>query len=177
MTRSLLHEQAWIRDFRERVNEDNIFRRKNIVIPIKTNGMSYGALSRQFVSKYPDVRLPDLKFREAKFYTLNESARTTVTFVGYWNDSNKYTEDHVAICAGRAMEAFSKGILGVSSNWGLSDDPQILSMPLFKGSEKSGRFIAAIESELQERENILCAIGILPCEVEIVVRDAARVPS
>lgn len=165
-----------VASFHDRVVEGDLLDQQHIVVPIKTGARIYGSISKQFARRYPHVEIPDLEFKQAKLLTLDEEKHRTVTFVAYWDEEMRYTTDHVAICAGRAMMRFSLDSPKLATAWGL-EDPWLLSMPLFKGAEKSVDYVAAIEDELAECRKALVCRGLLPCEVEIVVHDEARVPS
>jgi hypothetical protein len=162
--------------FHDRVEEGNLFDRQHLVVPIKTRGRTYGTISQQFVKAFPHIPTPSLEFRHAQFVVIDEGKHLTATFVAYWDDEMRYTPDHAAICAGRAMMRFSLDSLKLVSEWN-EPDPWTLSMPLFKGAEKSVDHIASMEDELQETYQALVTRGIIPCEVEVVVLDADRVPA
>jgi hypothetical protein len=157
------------------VEEGNLLDQQHFVVPIKTGGRAYGRISQQFVRRF-NFQLPELGFREAEFAVLDERNHRTVTFVAYWDEEMSYTVDHVAIAAGRAMRTFTLESIRLSTTWGVPD-PWLLSMPLFKGAEKSVEHVAAMEDELSHVYATLANIGMVPCEVEIVVPDRARVPS
>jgi hypothetical protein len=175
MRKTQRNPRLLVADFHDRVEEGDLLERQHIVVPIKTGGRIYGAISRQFNSKYPSVPIPDLAFRQTHFAPFDEDNHRTVTFVAYWSDEMNYTPDHAAIAAGRAMMRFSLESPKLSTRWG-EPDPWTLSMPLFKGAEKSTDHIIAMEDELMDTYQALITRGLLPCEVEFVVRDRERVP-
>lgn len=162
--------------FHDHVVEGDLLDRQHIVVPIKTGARIYGSISKQFARRYPHVEIPDLEFRQAEFLTLDEEKHRTVTFVAYWDEEMCYTPDHAAITAGRAMMRFSIESLKLVIQWG-EPDPWLLSMPLFKGAEKSVDYIVAIQDELLECRAALMVRGLIPCEVEVVVKDKERVPT
>jgi len=162
--------------FQDRVVEGSLLNKQHMVIPVKEGGKIYGTLSNQFVSMYPTIEIPDVGFREARLCQISKEDKRTVTFVGYWNETSQYTPEHMAIVAGRAMTEFSVECTKLRKEWDMGPAPWLLSMPLFKGAEKSADYVAVIESELTDRYDTLCTAAVIPCDVEIVVRDKARVP-
>ena len=162
--------------FHDRVDEGDLLDQQHFVVPIKTGGRIYGAISQQFARRYSSVEIPNLEFRQAELVVLDAEQHRTVTFVACWDDEMEYTVNHVALCAGRVMvhPTFDSPKLATQCRL---PDPWLLSMPLFKGSEKSVDHIAAIENELADCYKALSCSGAIPCEVEVVVHDKARVPS
>lgn len=171
-----LNTQLLVSRFHDRVEEGNLLDRQHIVVPIKTGGRAYGRISQQFVRRFPNFQLPELGFREVEFAVLDDRNHRTVTFVAYWDEEMFYTPNHVALAAGRSMMHFSKKAPRLATEWGLKE-PWTLSMPLFKGAEKSLEHVAAYQDELDQCVRALSSSGTIPCEVEVVVRDKGRVPS
>ena len=170
------NKRLLVAHFHDRVEVGDILERQHIVVPIKTGARIYGAISKQFARRYPHVEIPDLEFRQAQLAILDNEEHRTVTFVAYWDEEMAYTINHVALCAGRAAIRFSRESPRLAMRW-KEDEPWLLSMPLFKGAERSVDYVAAIENELQDSWNALSCSGMIPCDVEVVVRDRARVPS
>ena len=170
--KGIYNTEPLARAFCRRVQEGDLLSRDHFVIPIKEGGKTYGTLSRQFASRYPEVAIPDLSLREAR--TLSVGDGRTVTFVAYWDESCAYTPNHMSYCAARALRAFSSA---ASKNMGSirGDEPFCLSFPLFKGAEKSAQALAHLQWEICQVESSIELIGHVVCEAEVVVRSISVV--
>lgn len=168
--------QTNVHRFHSRVCEGDILDRQHFVVPIKTKGRSYGAISRAFVKRYPNCALPVLQHLEvSEPLILNKDPLKTVTFVAYWDDTGEYTANNMSICASRSILKLSRWWL---KRHGPGWDEWTISLPLFKGAEGSLRCVAEIEHEIEQASGIVRGNINLQGEpeVEIVVNAKGKVP-
>lgn len=165
-----------VRHFHNRVCEGDILDRQHFVVPIKTKGRSYGAISRAFVKRYPNCDLPVLKHLEvSEPLVLQKEPLKTATFVAYWDDTGAYTANNMSLCA-------SRSILKLANWWleyhGPGWEEWTISLPLFKGAESSVRCLAEIEHEIEQASSIVRGNINLQEEpdVEIVVNNKGKIP-
>ena len=170
------HIESNVNRFHSRVCEGDILDRQHFVVPIKTKGRSYGAISRAFVKRYPNCDLPVLKHLEvSEPFILEKEPLKTVTFIAYWDDTGAYTANNMSVCA-------SRSILKLANWWleyhGPGWEEWTISLPLFKGAENSVRNIAQIEHEIEQAHSIV-RNNILRQEapdIEVVVNTEGKVP-
>ena len=170
------HIERNVRHFHTRVYEGDILDRQHFVVPIKTRGRSYGAISRAFVKRYPNCALPVLQHLEvSEPFILAKEPLKTVTFVAYWDDTGAYTANNMSVCASRSILKLSKWWLEYHGpGW----EEWTISLPLFKGAEGSVRCLAEIEHEIEQASGIVRGNIFLQeePEVEIVVNTKGKVP-
>jgi len=168
--------QYYINSYRDRIQVGDILDMQHIVVPIKTGGRIYGAISQQFMKRYPGFKIPVLDLCQAEMVVIDKEKQTTATFIAYWSDESEYTQNHMALAATRSLSVASRTAQKLQEDWDGEIEQWQLAMPMFRGAEESAANIAAIEAELQECYDVLCNCGIPPCEVDIVVRNAEFVP-
>jgi hypothetical protein len=112
---------------RARVVQGDLFAAPAFVIPVKTQGRSYGQLSQQLVAR--GATIPALTLTEAKAFTHHDHL---VVCVAFWDDESPYTDALVLRCTRNAvLRAAAAGAVS-------------LAMPLLGEKDKTA-FLAAME--------------------------------
>ena len=136
--------------FRNRIHEGDLLKQQHIVVPIKTEGRSYGRISIGFQELYPDRILPVLDLKRAK--TVDIGQGRTVTFICYWSEDSSYSSSHIRFCVTTSMRTFTNYMLENGKRY---IEDLHLFLPIFKGLEKNRQIALEAEKEMQavERTN------------------------
>ena len=150
-------------------------KKRHMTIPIKEGGKTYGAISTTFARKYPDIKIPEVAFRQAKTILVDKEKSITATFIGYWSETSPYTAEHIMGCTGRVVRSFGmfvrKNMLKIDCSQGF-----LLSLPMFKGIEKSEKCAVEVENEIQQLEMSTSNTVHYDVEFEITVLNKKSVP-
>ena len=140
----MISEEKYFKAFTERILQGNILNEQHIVVPIKTEGRSYGRISMGFQNKYPQIKIPTLELRHAK--TIDIGKGKTVTFICYWSEDSSYSDTHIKFCVTKSMRTF---VEYMRKNGKFYIDDLFLFLPIFKGLEKNKEIAIKTEKEMR----------------------------
>lgn len=121
---------------KERLVRGDLFEYEVPVVTVKTQGRTYGSLSRAVAAT--GVKIPELALGCAKLVTAPSGKR--FIFVAFWDDKNEHTPRHVYACTLACVKQASVHRV------------EKLAMPLLGGKDRAS-FLGAMEQAVDHAED------------------------
>lgn len=134
----------------ERPRQGDLFAERAYVVPVKTGGRSYGSISRAI--QKAGVTIPVLPLRQS-VAAIHDGK--TIVFMAFWDDDNRYTDSHIALCVASAVVCASRA------------DVATLAIPLLGDKDKM-QFLGAMEYGVEQAEAELESLESSAVEVSLV---------